>query len=61
MLTRVTTAKTTRIPTTTYTITVWALATSLDPTMFTAVMTTMISAAKNLAQAALSSAKTALA
>src|SRR5215475_15307915 len=54
MLASVTTAKTTRIPTTTYTITVCAFATSLDPTTFTAVMTTMTSAAKNFAQAAFS-------
>ena len=55
MLARVTTAKTVRIPTTTTTITVCAFATSLDPTMFTPVMTTMISAANTLIQTALSS------
>ena len=38
-----------------------AWATSFDPTMFTAVITTMISTAKTLTQAAFSSANTALA
>ena len=61
MLTSVTTAKRTRIPTTTYTITVWAPATSLDPTMFTTVMTTMIRTAKTLTQVVSSSVNTALA
>lgn len=61
MFTSVTTAKMTRMPSTTYTITVCALATSPDPTMFTAVITTMISAAKTLAQAAFSPATAALA
>src|SRR6476620_3230291 len=53
MLTSVTTAKTTRIARTMVTITVWALATSVDPTMLTAVMTITMRAAKTLTQAAL--------
>jgi hypothetical protein len=61
MLTSVTTAKKVRMPTTTYTIRVWALATSLDPTTLTAVITTMISTAKNFSHAVLSSANPALA
>ena len=55
MLTRRTTAKKVRIPTTTTTITLCAFATSFDPAMFTPVMTTMMSAANTLIQTALSS------
>ena len=51
MLTRVTTAKRTRMPRTTVTITVCARATSLEPTMLTAVMTRMMRAANTLIQA----------
>ena len=61
MLTSVTTAKKVRIPRTIKTITVCALATSFDPTMFTAVMTMMISAANTLAQTLFSPANIALA
>src|SRR5215469_6213631 len=50
MFASVTTANTDKIPSTTYTITVCAPATSRDPTTFTPVMTRMISAAKTLIQ-----------
>ena len=54
MFARGTTAKTMRIPMTIKTITLCAFATSLDPTMFTPVMTRMTSAAKTLIQTAFS-------
>ena len=61
MLAIVTMAKNPRIPTTTNTITLWILATAVDPTTFNTVIAITTSTAKILAQTALSSANMELA
>ena len=50
----VATENTVRMPTTTMTTTVWALATACEPRMFRAVITSRMSTAKGLTQSALS-------
>ena len=61
MLMMVTTAKKSRMPTTTNTMADCTRATTFDPTMFTSVMTTITMTAKPLTQAALPPANTELA
>ena len=55
------TAKSVRMPSTTYTITVWAFATACDPRMFTRVITTTIRTANTFAQSSPPSLTTELA
>ena len=55
------TANSVRIPSTTYTMRVWTLATAAEPTMLSAVMTAMIATAKTLSHAWLPSVNAPLA